>query len=126
MAVLGNPRHERFAMALSEGKTADQAYSDAGYSPNRGNAVRLKANENVSSRVAELLALGAEEGAVTLSSLRRELDEDRAGARGANQWSAAISAVMAKAKLFGFLREEGGGGTVNIQINLTPADKRLL
>lgn len=52
--MLPNPRHERFAQALAAGKTADEAYQEAGYAENRGNATRLKANESVRARVAEL------------------------------------------------------------------------
>lgn len=40
---------------------------------------------------------------VTLDSLTRELDEDREGAREAGQYSAAISAVLGKAKLHGLI-----------------------
>lgn len=54
MAVLSNARHERFAQELAAGKTADEAYQLAGFRPNRGNATRLKANESVMKRVAEL------------------------------------------------------------------------
>ncbi len=55
MPVLPNPRHEAFAQALANGKTADEAYVDAGYAENRGNATRLKANESVRKRVAEIV-----------------------------------------------------------------------
>lgn len=54
MPVLKNQRWERFALGLAEGKTGDQAYSDAGYEPNRKNASRLKTTEVVSARVMEL------------------------------------------------------------------------
>lgn len=56
MTMLFNPRHERFAQGLAQGKTADEAYKLAGYAENRGNAIRLKANESVVARVAELQA----------------------------------------------------------------------
>ena len=54
MPVLQNQRWERFALGLAEGKTGDQAYSDAGYEPNRKNASRLKTTEVISARVMEL------------------------------------------------------------------------
>jgi phage terminase small subunit len=54
MPVLSNARHERFAQALAEGLTADEAYQKAGYSENRGNAIRLKANESIKQRLTEL------------------------------------------------------------------------
>lgn len=54
MAPLPNARHERFAQGLANGKTADEAYQEAGFKPNRGNATRLKANESIQDRVKEL------------------------------------------------------------------------
>ena len=54
MPMLTNSRHERFAQGLAQGKTADEAYKRAGYKENRCNASRLKTNEHISSRVAEL------------------------------------------------------------------------
>jgi len=37
-----NLRHERFAQALAQGKTANEAYALAGYKANDGSASRLK------------------------------------------------------------------------------------
>lgn len=56
MPMLSNARHERFAQALAAGKSADEAYQEAGYAPNRGNAATLKANQSIQARVAELLS----------------------------------------------------------------------
>lgn len=60
MPVLSNHKHELFAQGLAEGKTADEAYIAAGFKENRGNASRLKANENIVARVAEILGASAE------------------------------------------------------------------
>jgi hypothetical protein len=54
LPVLRNPRHERFAQALAQGKTADAGYKNAGYKPNRHNACRLKTNEHIKARILEL------------------------------------------------------------------------
>lgn len=54
MPILPNPRHERFAQELATGKSADEAYQEAGYSPARQNASRLMANDTIRARVAEL------------------------------------------------------------------------
>ncbi len=54
MPALDNPRHERFAQALMQGKSADAAYQEAGFKPNRGNATTLKAKQSIQDRVAEL------------------------------------------------------------------------
>ena len=54
LAPLKNQRRELFAQALARGITTDDAYAEAGFSPNRGNAARLKANEDILARVLEL------------------------------------------------------------------------
>lgn len=57
MPLLANLRHEAFAQAIARGATVDAAYTEAGYSPNRGNAGRLNANEGVKTRIGELREL---------------------------------------------------------------------
>ncbi len=73
MLIVTNPRHERFAQLLAEGHTADEAYNRAGYTPNRGNAIRLKANERIARRVAEIQAAAAERVGVTIERVLNEL-----------------------------------------------------
>jgi len=106
MPVLPNPRHESFAQALAKGKTADEAYAQAGYSPNRGNATRMKANENIRKRVEELQGRSAKRVEVTVETLAAELEEARALALTEKQTGAAVSATMGKAKLFGLIVEK--------------------
>lgn len=101
MPILPNPRHEAFAQALAKGKTADEAYAQAGYKPNRHNASRLKTNEHITYRVAELQQKVAKKVEVTVESLAGELEEARQIAIGERQTSAAVQATMGKAKLFG-------------------------
>jgi phage terminase small subunit len=55
MPILTNPRHERFAQALAQGKTADEAYVLAGYAANRGNSATLKKKQTIQNRLSELL-----------------------------------------------------------------------
>ena len=105
MAPLTNPRHERFALALFEGKSADEAYVTAGYRENRGNASRLKANECIQTRLIELQQAVAKEQKVTVASLLRELEEAREHATTKDQLSAAVRATMGKAQLAGLLVE---------------------
>jgi hypothetical protein len=52
--VLQDPKHEAFAQALARGQTADKAYVEAGYKPNRGNASTLKAKQSIQARVTEV------------------------------------------------------------------------
>jgi phage terminase small subunit len=54
MPILKNARHEKFAQALAKGKSATEAYVDAGYKPSRPHASRLATNGNVVKRVAEI------------------------------------------------------------------------
>src|ERR1700761_1257792 len=56
MAVLPNPRHERFAQEIAKGTSVDRAYQIAGYAPNSGNARRLKQDERVVKRIEALLS----------------------------------------------------------------------
>ena len=58
MAILTNPRHEKFAQVLAAGESAAEANERAGYKPNYGNAVRLKRYEKVATHVAELQSRG--------------------------------------------------------------------
>ena len=54
MPALKNIRHERFCLFIIKGLTPNEAYAKAGYKENSGNAVRLKANESIIARLAEL------------------------------------------------------------------------
>ena len=114
MPTLPNPRHEKFAQALTEGKTASSAYEQAGYSRNDGNAVRLKGNEKIKSRVSELQGQGAERAVVTLQSLIAEAGDIQAKALAKSNYSAAISALTVKAKLSGHWVDRGENKTTNV------------
>jgi hypothetical protein len=111
MPPLRNPRHERFVQALFEGKPASTAYEEAGYVANDGNAIRLKGNEKVQARLAELQGEAAKASEVTVVSLLAELEDARAKASDLDQLSAAVRAIEAKAKVSGLLiqRTEIGG-----------------
>ena len=56
MSVLKNPKHERFAQELAKGKSAAEAYENAGYKKNTGNAATLKSQQSISTRINELLS----------------------------------------------------------------------
>ena len=98
-------RHERFAQALAEGQSATEAYEVAGYTPNDGNAARMKGNDRVKERIAELQGQGAKRAVVTLESLIAEACDIQAKALGEGKFSAAVSALTVKAKLAGFLTD---------------------
>ena len=63
MPILNHPRRERYAQALAAGKSASEAYVEAGYKKDRRNASRLTANDDIRARVAELQSRAAD-GAV--------------------------------------------------------------
>lgn len=73
MTVLKNPRHERFAQALARGEPAGRAYVLAGYARNDGNSIRLKGNEKIAARVAEIQGRAAERTEVTVASITARL-----------------------------------------------------
>jgi hypothetical protein len=117
--ALKNPRYEKFALGLFEGKTADEAYAVAGYKPNRGNATTLKANQSIIKRLRELQDARTERTLVTVDSLTDELEEARAMALSEKQSSAAVAATMGKAKLHGLVIDKkqltgARGGPVQI------------
>jgi hypothetical protein len=103
MEILTNPRHERFVQALFEGETADAAYAKAGYKPNDGNCIRLKGNERVQARLAELQEQAAKKSEVTVQSLLDELEAARARADSLDQLSSVVKAISEKAKISGLL-----------------------
>lgn len=81
MPTLPNARHERFAQALAQGKTADEAYQEAGYSPNRGNASTLKAKQNIKDRVEELTSRAANGVVLTKQWVLEQLMDNAAKAK---------------------------------------------
>jgi hypothetical protein len=101
MAPLRNTKHERFAQGLAEGRSADEAYEVAGYKRNRSHASRLVAKGSIRGRVAELQGAAAEETQITIESLIGEAADIQRRATQAGQHSAAIAALIAKAKLAG-------------------------
>lgn len=103
MAPLTNPRWERFAQALAKGKTATDAYAEAGFAPNRQNAARLTTNDDVKARLAELQNRAAAKTEITVAKLTDMYLDDRRQAKELGQPSAAISAVTALGKLHGLV-----------------------
>ncbi len=64
MPVLKNARHERFAQALARGKSQEDAYEFAGYSPSRSAASRLATDVNICERLAELTERAADKAVI--------------------------------------------------------------
>ena len=95
--MLTNSRHERFAQGLAQGKTADEAYVLAGYAENRGNAIRLKANESIVARVAELQDQAVAKFILTKEWVIERLIENANRAMEINDGSVANGAVANRA-----------------------------
>ena len=123
MPIISNPRHEKFAQGLAQGKPATKAYQNASYAPNDGNCIRLKGNERVGSRVAELQAKGAERAEVTLEGLIAEASEIKNKAMARGNYSAAVSALVMKAKLSGHWLDRVENKTSNVIYHIS--DKPL-
>jgi Terminase small subunit len=87
--------------ALAEGKSMSEAYKAAGYKPSRSHASRLGTNGNIKGRVAELQDAAAADTQITVQSLIEEAADIQERATNAGQYSAAIAALLAKAKLAG-------------------------
>ena len=120
MPVLKNARHEKFAQCVAKGSSAAEAYESAGFKPHRQNAARLMTKDDVKARICELQAPAAKKVEVTVESLARELEEARTMALVDRQASAAVSATLGKAKLFGLGSETRKlTGTVQV-VNITP------
>lgn len=93
MPILTNIRHERFAQGLAQGKTADEAYRDAGFKPSRANASTLKSKQNILDRMSELQSRASTGLVVTLQWLMEKAEEARALAMTSGQVSAAVAAI---------------------------------
>lgn len=113
MPALQNPKHERFAQDLAKGMSASEAYVSAGYKESRSAASRLSTNVNILARVAEIKDRGAIRTEITLASLMKEAAEIQSAALKANQHSAAVAALTAKAKLAGLWVDRSENENVN-------------
>lgn len=103
MPALVNTRHELFAQGLVEGRTATQAYIDAGYAANDGNSTRLRQTDEIVARVSELQTRILLRHDVTVDTLTEKLEEARLLAHEQGQAGAAVSAILGVAKLHGLL-----------------------
>lgn len=106
-------KQEKFAQVYVETSNASEAYRQSyNVKPDTKPesvwqaASTILADIKVSSRVLELQEEHRKRHNVTVDTLTAELDEDRKLARKVEQPSAAISAVMGKAKLHGLITDK--------------------
>ena len=100
--------------------SATEAYEKAGYKPHQPSASRLLSKAMVQSRATKLQARGAKRTEVTLQSLADELDRACDVAMFNDHPAAAVSAIIGKARLFGFIGKCGPAVVVtnnNLTIN---------
>jgi hypothetical protein len=106
MPTLANPRHESFAQELAKGHSKAEALSRAGYGGSRSCASRLSTKADIRSRIAELQANAAVSTVVTIEGLTLELEQARQLAMARGNASAAVLAVIAKARLHGCISRD--------------------
>lgn len=107
--TLTNAKHERMAQGLAKGLTADEAYAEAGYKPDRGNASRLTANDSIKARVAEILERAAIRTEITVAGITdRLLAIAKKGEESseAPMLSVARASLMDAAKLNGLVTDK--------------------
>ena len=118
MPVLSNPKHERFAQELAKGETATDAYVTAGYAFNDGNAIRLKGNERIEARVAEILSRAATRTEITVADItKRLLDIATKGETSpeAAMLSVARASLMDAAKLNGLVIDKSAVAQTSLE-----------
>jgi hypothetical protein len=98
--------------------TADAAYVAAGYKRNSGNAIRMKGNERVASRVAELKQLAAERVIISEAEVMQEVT-DIAMARPTDKLThqVKLNALRVASELLGMTkRDQDATRPINIVI----------
>lgn len=125
MAVLVNPRYERFAQGIAKGKSQHDAYVYAGFAPNqkpkdvRSNAGSLARRPEVAARIKELLERQAKRVDVTVDGLLVELNGMMNLAKRVKAPGAGVSAIVAKAKLLGLITDK-----VDAEVNFRKPARR--
>ena len=95
-------KQETFVRKVAEGMAASRAYRGTAHAAEVMASKTLR-NAEVAARLAELRTEQAKRHEVTVDSLAREFDENRAHALRVDQVAAAVQATAMKAKLFGFM-----------------------
>jgi hypothetical protein len=127
MPVLKNGKHEKFVKAICIGNMSNaEAYrsaygADKSVSVASAAANRLLKSVKVITRVSELQAKAAEKHEITVESMIDEFNEIVGKASAKEQYSAAVAALTAKAKLAGLWVDRAE----NLNGNYAISDKPL-
>lgn len=118
------PKQEQFCLYYHATGNASDAYKEAYDAQNMSKeaikveAYRLKQTPVVAARLEEMRLADRERNQVTIDTITAELEEARIVSIGIEQMSAAISAIMGKAKLHGLLVDKAKvEGNVVIQVS---------
>jgi len=130
--VLTNPRWERFAQGIARGRTQHEAYTYAGYSPNReakqtrSEASKLSRHPEIAHRIAYLQGRQAQRIGVTVDALVAELDDMLKLAKRVKHPAAGVGAILAKGKLLGLIVDRAEiEGTIR-KPSRTPTDQKQM
>ena len=109
MPILTNPRHEKFAQLLAQGRTEYEAYELCHYKPHRGNPCKLA--RKVADRVEEITREAARRTVINKEYLIEKSEELRAWGMEIDQLAAAGTAIRELGVLTGHRveRAEIGG-----------------
>lgn len=120
------PKHETFCQGIVAGLSQRDAYIGAGWTSQSsasgpGPHMLLK-KPAIQHRIAVLQALQRGRLNITMETLLLELEDERQGAIKAENWNAAVTATMAKAKLLGLLVDKAA---IDVNLIPMPSDKPL-
>lgn len=73
MPILKNAKHEIFAQEVAKGSHIDAAYVAAGYQEHAPNAIRLRRNDKVAARIAEIQERAFRRTNITVERIAEEL-----------------------------------------------------
>lgn len=101
-------KQERFVLLIVKGEAQSTAYEQAGYScKTKGiaatSASTLMKNPNIIGRLSELQGMLAQKTIITLDGITEELLEIKRRAMEAKAFAPAVAAMVAVAKLHGFM-----------------------
>jgi hypothetical protein len=104
-------KQERFVLLIVKGETQSTAYEQAGYSAKTREIASVCASQllkkpNVAGRIAELQQALSVRTVVSLESLTNDLLDIKAKALANGSYGPAVAAVVAVARLHGFMVEK--------------------
>lgn len=120
MPALANPKHERFAQLLAKGQTATEAYIEAGYTPNDGNAARLKGNERIRDRVHELQSRVADDIVITAQWVIEQLVDNAQKAKMQGDFGPSNQALQLLGKELGMFVDRTENVNLNHDVSAEP------